>query len=92
MSLGYPPHFQLAFAPSDVALVDGVCRIAGSDGDLYVLERLPVLALLVEGGGPVGGGPGEGLALQEHRVTRGKPHRLRVQGDGQVKPRVVRGG
>ena len=86
MSLADPPHLQLTLAPSDVELVDAVGWIPSSDGDLNVLQGLPVLLLLVEGSGPIGRRPGKSLPLQQDRVARGKAHCLCIQSDGKLKP------
>ena len=87
LSLADPPHLQLTLAPSDVELVDAVGWIPSSDGDLNVLQGLPVLLLLVEGSRPVGGRPGKGFPLQQDGVAGGEPHRLCIQSYGKLKPK-----
>ena len=53
---------------------------------LNVFYGLSELLLLVEGCRPVGGRPGQRLALQQHRVTGSVAHGLGVQQDSKLVP------
>ena len=86
LSFADPPHLQLTLAPPDVELVDAVGWISSRDGDLDVLQGLPVLLLLVEGSRPIGSRPGKSFPLQQDRVAGGKAHRLCIQSYGKLKP------
>jgi hypothetical protein len=45
----------------------------------YIFDGLLVLLHLVEGGGSVGGGQGQGLTLQQHGVARCVPNQYRIK-------------